>query len=281
MSNKKLIFDQEGFIQIKNALSAEEFAILSCEYDILQQQANAILTHTRKKNISLGEFYQQSPDQLVVVPEIHNPLEICRFEYIAHCSQKLNDIVIHRVKNIIDQLMGEPFVLFKDKCNVKNPGGGAFPPHQDITAYHQFQPTFHVTAAIILDASTIANGCLEMATQYTTHMKKSTQILDTVFGPLPFFAFYQGGSRNGDIVDQIHKKFHWVPIQAQPGDVILFNSFVPHRSKTNTSNNSRRNFFFTFNALREGNWYESYYDLKRRDYNNPTFHVSTPTEHNS
>jgi ectoine hydroxylase-related dioxygenase (phytanoyl-CoA dioxygenase family) len=204
-----------------------------------------------------------------VVPEAICSIEPCRFEYIAHCSERLREQVIQSVKHLIEDLMGESFLLFKDKCNIKNPGGGAFPPHQDIVAYRHFKPTFHITAAVILDASTIENGCLEMASGYRNHVDETTKIFD----------YCRGGPNNGDIKDEISQQFSWIPIQSEPGDVVLFDSFIPHRSAKNTSQSSRRNFFFTFNASREGDWYEDYYTAKKHDFSNPIFHVSTPTQH--
>ena len=35
---------------------------------------------------------------------------------------------------VVNELMGEESVLFKDKINYKYPGGEGFQPHQDITA---------------------------------------------------------------------------------------------------------------------------------------------------
>jgi hypothetical protein len=37
--------------------------------------------------------------------------------------------------------------------------------------------------------------------------------------------------------------------------------------------------FLTFNAKREGEWYVRYYGEKRERFNDPKFHVSTPTAH--
>ncbi|WP_100551361.1 phytanoyl-CoA dioxygenase family protein [Caedibacter taeniospiralis] len=270
MKTEKNSLIEQGFAHFKNALHPSAFSALSEEYERLVVRAREIIAHTKKENISLGDYYQQHDGEIIVVPEAEQPTEPCRFEYIAHCSKRLNDEVVQYVKDLIETLTGESFVLFKDKCNLKNPGGGAFPPHQDITAYRHFKPKFHITAAVMLDDSTVENGCLEMASNY--HQSLGTQALGIL-------DFYEGGPRNGDIKDEISQQFDWRSIPAAPGDVVLFNSFVPHRSAKNTSQKSRRNFFFTFNVAREGNWYEHYYAAKKLDFNNPMFHVSTPTQH--
>lgn len=230
----------------------------------------------------MADFYKTHNNSLIVVPEIDNPQMPCRFEYIAHCSEKINQSMIKKLEQRISMLMDNPFILFKDKCNVKNPGGGAFPPHQDFSAYQHFFPKFHVTAAVMLDDSTIENGCLEVASNYKKYKKvlhSDIQQIKCSFGIFPFFDFYQGGKNNGDIKSELSDQLAWLPVEAKKGDVLLFHSFLPHCSKKNNSKNARRNFFFTFNALSEGNWYQHYYEIKRNQFNNPMFHVSTPTQH--
>lgn len=258
-------FHDQGFFLLRNEFNSDEMFQLDNEYHRLIKEAKNILEKTNKNKMSLPEFYKNHPDALIVVPEITNYFEPCRFEYIAHCSAIIKEIIIEKLEKRISQLMSESFILFKDKCNVKNPGGGAFPPHQDFTAYAYFTPRYHVTAAVILDDSTIENGCLEVA------------VNDDYLGVL--LDYYQGGKNNGDIKKELSDKITWKPIEAKKGDVLLFHSFLPHCSKKNESSKPRRNFFFTFNALSEGNWYEYYYDVKKNQFDNPIFHVSTPTEH--
>ena len=64
------------------------------------------------------------------------------------------------------QLFGEPAVLFKDKINFKQPGGGGFEPHQDVQAGWSRYASLHITALLTIDRSTRANGCLEMAANF-------------------------------------------------------------------------------------------------------------------
>jgi hypothetical protein len=68
-----------------------------------------------------------------------------------------------RMARAVEQLLGEPAVLFKEKINFKMPGGAGFEPHQDQQAgWSVFAPLF-VTALVCIDPATIENGCLEMA----------------------------------------------------------------------------------------------------------------------
>ena len=44
----------------------------------------------------------------------------------------------------------------------------------------------------------------------------------------------------------------FVPALLQPGDVLLFDSFLPHRSAPNTTASWRRSAYLTFNRAAEG-----------------------------
>lgn len=56
--------------------------------------------------------------------------------------------------------MGEPACLYKEKINYKLVGGAGFLPHQDAPAYPFIKTS--ISCLIAVDASTIANGCLEV-----------------------------------------------------------------------------------------------------------------------
>ena len=55
-------------------------------------------------------------------------------------------------------------------------------------------------------------------------------------------------------------------IEADPGDVIFFDSYVPHGSPANTSDRSRRNVYVTFNRRSAGDMRDRYYAEKWTSY---------------
>ena len=140
-------------------------------------------------------------------------------------------------------LMGGPVVLFKDKINFKMPGGAGFKAHQDQQAgWSTYAPLF-VTAMVTLDPSTLENGCLELA---------------------------PGRHREGLIGEQ------WVPLEESgldlqpvptaPGDVIFFDSFVPHASKANLTSAPRRILYLTYNLASQGDHRERYFADKHASF---------------
>jgi hypothetical protein len=140
-------------------------------------------------------------------------------------------------------LMGAPMVLFKDKINFKMPGGAGFKAHQDQQAGWTVYAPLFVTAMVTLDAATLENGCLEVSA---------------------------GRHREGLIGEQ------WKPLEEQglslqaiptgPGDVIFFDSFVPHASKPNLTDSPRRILYITYNLASEGDHRERYFADKHASF---------------
>jgi hypothetical protein len=149
-----------------------------------------------------------------------------------------------RIAALLASLLGEPAVVFKDKINMKAAGGAGFAPHQDAPAYRDFGVDYHVTVMVPIDDFTRENGCLEMA-------REASQ--DAV---LPQHA-------DGTLRDDQVGRFAWVPLLAAAGDLIVFDSYVPHRSAGNQSAGARRSYYVTYNRLSDGDGRAAYYARKR------------------
>ncbi len=144
------------------------------------------------------------------------------------------------------QLFGEPAVLFKDKINFKLPGGGGFESHQDVQAGWSTYADIHITALITVDRSPVANGCLEMAAG--SHERG---LIGNEWEPLT----------ENDLPDEAY-----ITIEAAPGDAVFFDSFAPHRSGPNRTEEARRVLYFTYNKLSAGDHLAQYYADKRASY---------------
>jgi len=133
-------------------------------------------------------------------------------------------------------LMGGPVVLFKDKINFKMPGSAGFKLHQDQQAgWSNYAPLF-VTAMVTLDAATVENGCLEIAAA-----RHHEGLLGEQWEPL----------------DEAGITLQALPTAA--GDVIFFDSYVPHASKPNFTNSPRRILYLTYSLARDGDHRARYY----------------------
>jgi ectoine hydroxylase-related dioxygenase (phytanoyl-CoA dioxygenase family) len=144
------------------------------------------------------------------------------------------------------QLFGEPAVLFKDKINYKMAGGSGFESHQDVQAGWSRYASVHITALIMIDLSTRENGCLELAA-----------------------GFHERGLIGEEWVPLNEEQFagaNYIAVEAAPGDAIFFDSLVPHRSGSNTTDRPRRVLYYTYNKASEGDHLAQYYADKRESY---------------
>ncbi len=146
---------------------------------------------------------------------------------------------------LLAECAGEPVVLFKDKINFKLAGGAGFAPHQDAPAYRDFGVEDHLTVMVPVDPFTDENGCLVMA--------RDARSLHVLLPHNP------DGTLRPDVVARLEVE----PLHARPGDVIVFDAWVPHWSGPNRSRGPRRSYYLTFNPASAGDHRAEYYARKR------------------
>lgn len=142
-------------------------------------------------------------------------------------------------------ILGEPAVLFKEKIQCKFPGADGFTPHQDSQAGWDVYAPLFITAMVSIDAADASNGCIEMASgRFERTLRQSWEPLTEA--------------------QLAEVTFSHVPTAA--GDVLLFDSLVPHRSEPNLSDRTRWVYYATFNAASAGDQMARYYADKHRSY---------------
>ena len=57
-----------------------------------------------------------------------------------------------------------------------------------------------------------------------------------------------------------------IPIPSEPGDVLFFDSYVPHASKMNETDRARRILYLTYNARSHGDHRARYFADKRANF---------------
>jgi 2-aminoethylphosphonate dioxygenase len=151
-----------------------------------------------------------------------------------------------RLQSAVEQMLGGPAVLFKEKINFKMSGGAGFEPHQDQQAgWSRYAPLF-VTALVSIDPATLENGCLEMA-----NCPRQSGLIGREWVPLTT-AEMAG--------------FDLLPVPTRPGDVVFFDSYVPHASGPNLTSEQRRVLYVTYNRASDGDHRVSYYSHKRASF---------------
>jgi hypothetical protein len=149
------------------------------------------------------------------------------------------------LKGLCDQVFGEPAVLFKEKINFKMPGGDGFKPHQDSQAGWGRYASRFCSVLVSIDDATMENGCLQIAGGHHNGTRHSE------WAPLT----------DADMVGMT-----FVPCPTKRGDIILFDSYTPHASEPNMTDQVRRIYFATYNRLSEGDHLVAYYADKRKSY---------------
>lgn len=155
-----------------------------------------------------------------------------------------------RAEECLTQLLGEPPVLFKEKINYKLPGCRPDKLHQDQAAgWNAFCDTF-VTMAIAVDENREDNAALSfMASGNYQH-----RLMSPEWQPL------------SEADPPYEPNDEYVLLEADPGDAIFFDAYVPHGSPANTGIRSRRNIFLTFNRRSDGDMRQRYYREKWASY---------------
>ena len=149
--------------------------------------------------------------------------------------------------DILHQVMGAPAVLYKDKINMKLPGAGGFEPHQDMLAgWGAYAVDNFVTFSVSIDHAHEKNGALEVVAGH----HKMGKLADDWTG----------------LNETYVSSAEWKMIKTAPGDVIIFDAFVPHRSAPNNSPMQRQNLYLTYNKVSEGDHRLQYYIDKRKNY---------------
>jgi 2-aminoethylphosphonate dioxygenase len=271
-------FLMRGYVVLPNFFSPSAAAQLRELSDQMTSKAASILYCAGYDNAALARRARDTAE-LIVVPESSHPDRVCRYEYMMGSQPCFARWVQEWVSDIVSVFAGESMTSFKDKTNEKLPGGGGFGPHQDFAAYRHFQPRRHVTALLSVDPATTMNGCLQFATNFHAMVSTHQSVVLEYVGGEPLLHFNTGNLHYGDIREDIAEHLVWAPVQLTPLDLVLFDSFVPHRSDCNNSNAPRRAIFITYCPGSDGSFYEQYYAEKRAHYDDPKFHVATPTRH--
>ncbi len=200
-------------------------------------------------------------DELAEAPELSGRhwvyREPSRSDPAAHIVQRIENFCPYhdaydrfirqgRLIEMASAVLGGPAVLFKEKINFKMPGGSGFKAHQDQQAgWTRYAPLF-VTALVSIDAATRANGCLEIANRW-----RPQGLIGQEWTPLT----------DADVAE-----LGLQPVETAPGDVILFDSYVPHASADNLTGLPRRVLYLTYNRGSDGDHRAAYYRDKHASF---------------
>ncbi|KAF2807147.1 PhyH-domain-containing protein [Mytilinidion resinicola] len=171
---------------------------------------------------------------------------LCRTENYANYHQGFNSLLRGRkLLDILDQLAGEEMLLFKEKINYKLAGSGGFSPHLDSTAYTHIKDIKHLTILLAVDPSNPTNGGLDVVDgshEMNVPIAKSDNCIEPAWV----------------------ERQTWTPVKLEAGELLVFGSYLAHRSGANTSANDRKAIYATYNCKKEGDLHDPYYEDRRK-----------------
>lgn len=224
-------FQRKGYVVVRRLFTAQEAQELASWVDEVQrwpEQAGRHMMYFEKSQISSERILN-------------------RLENFVPYHRGLGRLINGpRMLGLVSQLFGEAAVLFKDKINFKLPGGDGFAAHQDVQAGWSRYAKIHITGLISVDRATVDNGCLHIAQDFP-----SRTLIGAEWTPLD---------------EKQLAGVTFAPIETEPGDAVFFDSFVPHSSKPNLTDQARRILYITFNKASEGDRLMEYYADKRKNY---------------
>ncbi len=229
-------FNDKGFIVIKDFFDEE-----------VMNKISAWLDELHDKTPNMGEeakYYEKSAlsDENILVRVEH---------FLGYHNNEITKMLLsQKTIDCLTDLFDEPPVLFKEKVNYKLPGCRPDKLHQDQAAGWNAYGDFYISMGIVVDENRKENAALSF--MKSGNYKK--ELMGEEWKPLT------------EDDPPYQPEDEYVLLEADPGDVIFFDAYVPHGSPANTSNRSRRNIFLTFNKQSDGDKREKYYADKWVNY---------------
>ncbi|KAJ5435379.1 Phytanoyl-CoA dioxygenase [Penicillium cf. griseofulvum] len=177
---------------------------------------------------------------------------LCRTENFANSHAGFDSFLRgQRATSVLQQLAGEEMFLFKEKINYKLAGSGGFDPHIDANVYTHVKNIKHLTILAAVDNINAANGGLEVVSG--SHRLN-----------IPL-----GGDRC--IASDWVESNVWTPAELDSGGILIFGSYLAHRSGANVSSKDRRAIYATYNCAAEGDLHDQYYSDRQKPW--PATHM--------
>lgn len=230
-----MALDRDGFLVRENVFSPSEIERISADCEALCERVLEV-AHGRKHLVGSYMFELQRDLEMYVKWEPDFPEVLQGIEPFAHLSPVLVDwgMDARLTEPALAITGGDRCVLFTEKLNLKRAHqGGQYILHQDFPYWDENPEAGKVcTAMIMLDDSTLENGCLEAAPG--SH-KEGVRPMRQVEG-------FGGLEMDTSQFDENRL----TALEMKAGSVVFFGSLLVHRSAPNRSAQDRRALLYSY-----------------------------------
>jgi ectoine hydroxylase-related dioxygenase (phytanoyl-CoA dioxygenase family) len=229
-------FNDKGFTVVPGMFGAEEVQAASVWLDQLKDSDGT--------DNEIATYYEASPSTGETV--------LVRAEYLLgeHNPEITSLFLKDELMQAVAKLLGDEPKLFKEKANYKLPGCRSDLLHQDQAAGWGTYSDFFLTALIAVDENRIDNAAISFRDAGDHKLEMLGPEWEVLSPDDPPF-------KPGN---------EYRVLEAAPGDVVLFDCYVPHGSPANNTAAARRNIYLTFNRAADGDQRMAYYEDKWQTY---------------
>lgn len=174
-----------------------------------------------------GEQAYILQNQMLVQPESHipamarEPEDFVAKVFNTHLAGTAHDFAISKkAAAVVASILGDDIDVFQSMFILKNPGAWGQPWHQD-SYYFNFDQQPQVGLWLAISEATLENGCLSVLPG-----SHSNPIL-------PHIPDRREGANQGYLEVLGLDEGEAVPVLMEPGDLLIFNSYLLHRSVDN------------------------------------------------
>jgi ectoine hydroxylase-related dioxygenase (phytanoyl-CoA dioxygenase family) len=201
---------------------------------------------------------------------------LTRIENFVNYHSGWNALCNDYLRRLVSLALGQPMVLYKEKLNLKPPGGSGFAPHLDTpslrVALGDRGPREFCTVMVAIDNMTTRNGCLRIAKGVWSEDHHVNTIQPKAEGNP------DADGRAGAVLPELVDQLQFEDLVCVGGTIVAFNGWAPHRSKTNLSSFARRAVFLTYTLAAEGDFHDAYYQEMEHLRNKWRDKVGLPTQ---
>ncbi|KRR29616.1 phytanoyl-CoA dioxygenase family protein [Bradyrhizobium retamae] len=166
-----------------------------------------------------------------------------------------------RLVHLAQDAVGKPIYPYVDEISVKQPnigGDGGWDWHQDFAAFHAnglLAPQL-ATIWLPLETATTDNGCMRVL-KGSHKLGRLNHNYDLVANRIEFKRVNQSHVEQ-KALDAAMKRFEAVYIELEPGDAMVFDGNLIHRSGPNRSNTQLWSYICYYNAVENGHYKEDH-----------------------